>query len=46
MGGSQGGIHKSIGRGGYHEHIALNRRVREEGNTVDGQLASRDLFLG
>ena len=44
IGGSQGGIHKGIGRGGYHEHMAPNRRVGKEGNTVDGQLASGDLF--
>ncbi len=44
--GSQGRIHKGLGRGGCQQHMAPNRRVGKEGNTLDGQLASGDHFLG
>ncbi len=44
--GSEGRMHNGLGRGGRQQHLTPNSRVRKEGNTLDGQWASGDLFGG
>jgi hypothetical protein len=46
FGGSERLMHTGTGRGGCPQHLTPNSRVGNEGKTLDGQLASGDLFGG